>query len=284
MENYQTDLVLTEIWIYPVKSLAGISCIEAEAQIRGLEYDRRWMIVDVNNCFLTQREFPEMALIQPQLSIESGKLTAIIFTHKLKNNEYYRLENPELHTGKNIEIEVEVWDDKVKAQEINDGVNDWLSKIIGKKCKLVYMSEDINRKVDSNYAITGNEITSFSDAYPYLIIGQEALDLLNSKLEHKLNMLRFRPNLVFSGGAPHDEDNWLRFTIGNVEMAGVKKCARCPIPTIDQNNASTGKEPLKTLATYRFQNNKVYFGQNVLIEKTGKIKIGDEINVKSKID
>jgi uncharacterized protein len=272
--------ILTEIWIYPVKSLAGIPLNEANAQQRGIEHDRRWMIVDENNRFISQREFAEMALIMPLLIIENGFLKSINFTHKRKRIAPFVLINPTV-TNKKVH-EVTVWDDTVWAAEINDEVNEWLSNRLGTTCKLVYMTDDINRKIESKYAITGNEITSFSDGYPYLIIGEESLKLLNSKLEQPVSMARFRPNLVFAGGQAHDEDAWHSFQINEVHFVGVKNCARCPIPNIDPETSLKCKEPIKTLASYNTRNNKVYFGQNLLIENTGKIKVGDIISLNPK--
>jgi uncharacterized protein len=278
MEIILSRYTLTEIWIYPVKSLAGIQLKEAVAQEKGLEFDRRWMIVDDKNRFLTQRELPEMALIQPKISVENGELKSLSLYHKLKRIAPLELLNPCVSDQKK-EIEVTIWDDKVQASEISDEANNWLTNLLGVKCKLVYMGDDIIRKIDVEYAIIGDEINSFSDAYPYLIAGNSALALLNSKLTQPINMLRFRPNLVFSGGQAHDEDHWKRLKIGDVIFEGVKNCARCPIPTIDTETALKTKEPLKTLAIYRTKNNKVYFGQNLLIEKIGKLKIGDVIEV-----
>ena len=283
MKNLSVKYFLSEIWIYPVKSLSGIRLTEANAQERGLEFDRRWMIVDGNNHFLSQRQIPEMVLIQPELGIENGVLNFIKFFNKLDKTNSFLLKNPATPKVAQKGFEVTVWDDTIMAFEINDAINNWLSMILNIRCKLVYMTESVIRKVDPKYAQSGNEITSFADGYPYLVAGSSALDLLNSKLIEPIEILRFRPNFVFSGGDAHDEDNWNRLHIGEASFIGVKNCARCPIPTIDTAIATKSKEPIKTLASYRTRNNKVYFGQNMLIEKLGKIKVGDVISVISKI-
>jgi uncharacterized protein YcbX len=143
---------------------------------------------------------------------------------------------------------------------------------------MVFMPDETERFVDRSYAAQ-NEIVSFADAYPFLIIGQSSLDDLNSRLEEKLPMNRFRPNFVFDGGEPYEEDNWKKFKIGEVIFEAVKPCSRCVTTTIDQENAAKTDEPLKTLSSYRMINNKVMFGMNLIHEGTGILRVGDEIEV-----
>ncbi len=280
MEAITEKYKVSEIWIYPVKSLSGIKLKTGVAERTGFRFDRRWLIVDSNNRFLTQREYPEMALIQIGLNEIDGKLISMDFSHKTKISQNYSLVNPVMETGEIVEVQV--WDDYVNAVLVKDKINTWLSEILGISCRLVYMPETAQRKVDANYAVNGYEITSFSDGYPYLIIGEEALYLLNSKLENKISINRFRPNLVFNGGLAHEEDNWNQFEINGVLFHGVKNCARCPIPTIDPETSIKGKEPLKKLSKYRFRNNKIYFGQNLLIINLGIISVGDQIKIISR--
>ena len=175
-------------------------------------------------------------------------------------------------------ISVTVWDDVCDALEAGEEINSWFSDMLHINCTLVYMPDETRRMVDNRYA-GNNEITSFSDAYPILIIGQSSLDNLNEKLIDALPMNRFRPNIVFTGGHPHIEDEMAAFIIEGINFLGVKPCSRCVMTTIDQQSASGGKEPLRTLAGYRMKNNKIYFGQNVLQQHLGEIKIGDEIKI-----
>jgi uncharacterized protein YcbX len=124
---------------------------------------------------------------------------------------------------------------------------------------------------------------SFADGYPVLVIGQSSLDDLNTRLSEPVSMIRFRPNLVFEGGLPYDEDQWYEFTVGNLTFYGVKPCARCILTTVDPEKGEiAGKEPIRTLSTYRKRNNKIFFGQNLMTNQTGTIKIGDEISVLSR--
>jgi uncharacterized protein len=270
---------LSAIWIYPVKSLGGIALTHSAVEERGLQYDRRWMIVDENNRFLSQRELPEMVFIKVELVEENNELIGLRFIHKLKENSDPDKSFLYIISGNKTRISVTIWDDEVLAEKIEDEVNTWLSEILKTNCQLVYMPDYTKRMVDKKYTISGDEITSFSDAYPFLIIGQASLDFLNSKLERSITMNRFRPNLVFEGGQPNMEESWRAIQVGEAKFIGVKNCARCPIPTIDPSTAIKSKEPLATLSTYNFRNNKVIFGQNLLAQKLASIKIGDEITL-----
>lgn len=174
-------------------------------------------------------------------------------------------------------IHATVWNDEVKVVALDANYSEWFSKHIGISCKLVAFPEENPRPVDPDFAINSTDETSLSDGYPVLVIGQSSLDDLNARLPEPVGMDRFRPNIVFTGGLPYEEDMWGRFRIGEVAMAGVKPCARCVMTTIDQQTGVAGKEPLATLSQYRRLGNKVLFGQNVIPLKNGIIHVGDQI-------
>ena len=262
---------ISQLFIYPVKSLGGIEVTEAQLTDRGLQYDRRWMLVDNNNQFLTQREHPVMCLLQT--AIEGDKL--IVYYKNNPEDKVHVLLQP-LPTKKTVQVQV--WDDECAAWFVSDEADEWCSNKLSMPCRLVYMPENEKRKVDARYA-TGENITSFSDGYPLLMIGQASLDDLNSRLLEPLPMDRFRPNIVFTGGQPYDEDAMSHVRVNEIDLYGVKLCARCTIITINQTNGIKAKEPLLTLAGYRMKNNKIYFGQNVLLQQTGYLKTGDAIEV-----
>ena len=153
--------------------------------------------------------------------------------------------------------------------------------MLGINCRLVHMPDETKRVVDQRYA-PGDAITSFSDAYPFMIIGQASLDDLNSRLDEILPINRFRPNIVFTGGQPYEEDQTSHFTVSGIDFYGVKLCARCNIITINQENAHMGKEPTKTLAGYRKKDNKILFGQNLVHKGVGVIAIGDRMQIISR--
>jgi uncharacterized protein len=261
---------LSEINIYPVKSLGGISLNEAEVTDRGLKYDRRWMIVNNEEKFLTQRTNPELALLKTKISHNK-----LILSHKAKDISPLVIPINSKITETTI---VNIWNDLVSALLVGKYADEWLSDVLGSKCKMVFMPEETERFVDRSYA-SQNEIVSFADAFPFLIIGQSSLDDLNSRLQEKLPMNRFRPNFVFNAGKPFEEDNWKKFKIGEVIFEAVKPCSRCVTTTIDQENAAKSDEPLKTLSSYRMVNNKVTFGMNLIHEGTGILRIGDEIEI-----
>lgn len=264
-------LSISQLFIYPIKSLGGISIKSATITDRGLQYDRRFLLIDENNSFLTQRVFPKMALLQTAIEDD----TLLVFQ---KNTNEDKLVLPLSPAKVSKNILVRIWDDDCEVQLVSEEVDDWFSKKLNRYCRLVYMPQSTKRKVDAKYAFN-NEITSFSDAFPLLIIGQSSLDDLNSRLTLPLPINRFRPNIVFTGGAPFQEDLMEHFKISGCDFYCVKPSARCVITTTDQETAITGKEPLKTLSTYRSKNNKVYFGQNVLLKGEGKINAGDKIEI-----
>ncbi|MEM8896193.1 MAG: MOSC domain-containing protein, partial [Bacteroidota bacterium] len=171
---------------------------------------------------------------------------------------------------------IQIWGDTCKGIILEDEVHSWLSKILGFEVRLAYQANEDQRKVDPDFAKNG-EITSLSDGYPYLALGQASLDMLNEKLSDPIGINRFRANLVFSGGQPHEEDNWSSFKIGDASFYGAKPCSRCQVITINQETAEIGKEPTRTLARYRNFNHKIKFGMNVLCSTEGRIKVGDEI-------
>jgi uncharacterized protein len=263
-------LQISELYIYPIKSMAGIALNEARVTATGFEHDRRWMLVDENNRFISQREVSEMALMRPLVEDRGLRVTY--------KDECLHIPFNKPSASSSDRVTVTVWDDTCIGEYVSPEADEWFTAMLGLRCRLVYMPDDTERVVDQRYAPVGS-ITSFADAYPFLLIGQASLDDLNSHMEAPLPMNRFRPNMVFTGGEPFEEDNMEHFTIAGVDFFGVKLCARCPIPTIDQETAQRGKEPLKTLSKYRQKNNKVYFGQNLVQKGEGIITVGDNIEV-----
>jgi uncharacterized protein len=265
MANYS----LSEIWIYPIKSLGGIRLQQAHVLEKGLEFDRRWMLVDEHNRFITQREHPQLALFQLTLSNEQLAIKHLTNGASVQFN---------VDTFSTYEETVTIWDDQVQAVEVDKQLSQWFSKQLRMKCRLMYFPETNSRPVDKEHA-KRNENVSFADGYPFLIIGQASLDDLNSRLQTPVTMQRFRPNFVFTGGEPYEEDYWKNFTIGEVKFTGVKNCSRCVLTTVDPNTGRKGKEPLATLSLYRKRNNSIYFGQNLLAVNYNTVNEGDAITL-----
>lgn len=254
------------LYIYPIKSLQGISLSEVEVLERGFKHDRRWMLVDRNNGHVTQRTHPKLSQIEIRLHDEN-----IMASHSGMPDQEIPLT---LEKGANIVVTV--WNDQVQAIEAPSHINEWFSKIAKEDCKLVFMSEETSRPVNPKHAVK-KENVSFADGYPYLIIGQSSLDDLNSRMEVALPMNRFRPNIVVEGSEPYAEDHWKDIQIGEVKFHVTHPCKRCVFTTIDQDTGKKGAEPLKTLATYRREGNDVIFGVNTLALEKGQINVGDQV-------
>ncbi len=262
-------LFVQSLYLYPIKSLGGISVPEAQVEEKGFQYDRRWMLVDPSGEFLTQRQHPQLALLQ--VALGTSELTVFSKVDPSREISF----DLEMNSGK--EMQVKVWGDEVAALQVAPTVSAWFSDFLGMDVELVVMPESSHRKLNPRYAVQ-EESVSFADGMPYVIIGQASLDELNGRLADPVGMDRFRPNLVFSGGDAYAEDQFKQLQIGEVEFQVVKPCARCVMITVDQEKGTKGKEPLATLATYRSQGAKVYFGQNAVSLTQGIVRLGDPIH------
>ncbi len=276
----ESPRILSQIHIYPIKSLGGIALQEAQLTPFGLANDRRFMLVDEAGVFLTQRNLPNMTHFGTAISGQ----TLTVF---LKNSPAEKIDLPLQPSGADFpKIQVQVWNDKCSAQVMADDVNRWFSERFGQNLRLVFMPDDSRRATDPEYA--PDHQVSFADGYPMLLLGQASLDELNRRLAAPLPMNRFRPNLVFTGGQAHEEDDYQRFTLGAAgEFWGVKPCARCIIPTTDQDSGERSAEPLQTLATYRQFGRKILFGQNVVWLGGGTeatIRVGDLLQIERRLD
>ncbi|MGB3634476.1 MAG: MOSC N-terminal beta barrel domain-containing protein [Rubrobacteraceae bacterium] len=261
--------VLKELYVYPIKSTGGIALQEARVDSRGIEYDRRWMLVDESHKFMSQRKHPCMALI-------STKLTS----------EYLVVEAPEmsglrlpLRPEGRTSIEVRVWSDTVRAVPVGREADEWFSAFLGSSCRLVYMPEDEIRQVDPEYAGAGDHV-GFVDGFPFLMVSQASLDDLGERLDRQVPVDRFRPNLVVEGGDAFDEDDWQSLSIGGVDFRVAKPCSRCSIVMTDQSSGNRDREVLATLATYRRTGNDIFFGQNLAHDSTGILRVGDAVELR----
>ncbi len=275
---------ISEINIYPIKSLKGISLESSVVKERGLKDDRRFMLVDEKRELLTQREFSKMATLFTEIQAESINVSA---------DGFGSLQIPKKFETSKKET-VRVWNSFCEALVADDWINQWFCDFLETECSLVRMPESTKRQINEKFN-KGNEIVSFADGYPLLIISENSLADLNSRLEAKLPMNRFRPNLVVSGSEAFAEDNWKKIKIGETIFRSTKPCARCVVTTIDQETGKSDvKEPLKTLADFRkasdvfpetfedfdLNKNDVLFGQNLVAENFGgELRIGDEIEI-----
>ena len=264
---------LSQMFIYPVKSLAGIPLTSSKITHAGLRHDRRWMIVNNRGLFVTQRLYPVLSLLDTKIE-----------------HDYVQLSSPD-NSKINLPLEiavgdaatVHVWDDAVDAITASKEHNKWISEYLGIDAKFVYMPNTTIRQVDQDFARTPADRVSFADGFPFLLLSEASLDDLNVRLKNKnesaVTIHRFRPNFVVRGCDAYAEDGWSGFNMGNNHFHSVKPCSRCIMTTI--NKGQKGIEPLKTLLEYRKQGKKSYFGQNILIDidrdNSWSLKVGDEI-------
>jgi uncharacterized protein YcbX len=265
---------LSEINTYPIKSLGGVSVKKSIVENRGLQFDRRWMLTDGQNRFLTQRDFPKMATVGVEiigggLRVSSGGETLDISFA------------PATYETASVQI----WSSRCRALIYEEKVNEWFSDVLETNCRLVLMPEETIRRVNYFYAVRRDDAVSFADAHPFLLTGENSLAELNARLDAPVPMNRFRANFVVSDSESFAEDDWKKIKIGECVFHVVKPCARCVVTTIDQNEGiKTGAEPLKTLATYRIPKRsvkkKILFGQYLIAEDAGAVlNVGDKIEV-----
>ncbi|HMV97450.1 MAG TPA: MOSC domain-containing protein [Anaerolineales bacterium] len=260
---------LSNLTYYPIKACRGFDVAESQVERMGLANDRRMMVVTPSGKFLTQREYPRLALVTP--TVKNGMVT-------LSAPNFDSLQFGIQSTG--TPTPVEVWKSKdVSAIDQGEESAQWLSDWLGVSVRLVHVADGFKRKLNPEYAIHADDHTGFADGYPILIISEESLQDLNSKLDSAVPMNRFRPNIVVKGCEPFAEETWKRIRIGGVEMALVKPCARCVVTTIDKDTLAKSKEPLKTLSSYRMQELGAIFGVNVIPLNEGAVKVGMSVEV-----
>lgn len=271
----QSSMHLSALFIYPVKSLRGCSVTTCGVDALGLVGDRRFLVVDEKGSFLTQRAVPKMALIDTALS--GSRLTLSFRGHGVMDV------STEPDSTAPI-LNVSVWRSSgLQAEDCGDAAARWLSAALATPCRLVRIGERFCRPVVKS----AQDMVSFADAYPFLLLGESSVSDLNDRLAAQgaetLSIDRFRPNLVFSGGEAYAEDRWTRFRVGEVTFRTSGPCARCVITTIDPQTAERGVEPLRTLAGYRrnpADPSEVCFGQNAVHEiKSGTLRLGDAVEL-----
>ncbi|WP_090508564.1 MOSC domain-containing protein [Pseudomonas marincola] len=263
---------LSALYRYPMKSAAGQLLDSSRVGLLGLQGDRRWMAVDAESGrFLTQRLLAQMTQMNVHWRGEDGVLLTAP-------------NMPELFvavpTGEDALRGVTVWRDSFRVPDAGDEAAEWVSRFLGRDCRLVYVPEARARQVDSGYGEAGDKV-GFADGFPLLLIGQSSLDDLSARVGRELPMLRFRPNLVITGAEPYAEDSWKRIRIGEIEFRVAKGCSRCIMTTLDPatGERSADREPLTTLKTYREREGEVYFGQNLIADGAGELQVGMAVEV-----
>uniref|UniRef100_A0AAU3H5C1 MOSC domain-containing protein n=1 Tax=Streptomyces sp. NBC_01401 TaxID=2903854 RepID=A0AAU3H5C1_9ACTN len=268
--------VLGAAYVHPVKSLAACVADTVAVEPWGLAGDRRWMLIDEGNRVVTQRQQPRMALLSAEPLPGGGVALSAPGRPSLTVEvpDPARTVVAELHRS------------KVTVAVAGSAAHAWFSTCLGAEVRLVHLDAPSHRRpVDPAFARPG-ETVSLADGFPLLLTTRASLDALNSLVaqgdhpqEGPLPMDRFRPNVVVDGTAPWAEDGWERIAIGEVAFRVAKPCGRCVITTTDQRTAARGKEPLHTLARHRRDGRHLLFGQNLIPEGTGVIRVGDPVRV-----
>jgi uncharacterized protein YcbX len=268
--NFMTASIAS-LYLYPVKSCRGIALESSPVVERGLAFDREWMIVDGDDRFVTQRDLPQLALVEPSLTTVALEL---------ESPGRQRLIVPFGLPG--VTRQVTVWKDSVRAIDQGDDAAAWLSSALHRPLRLVRFDLAYQRACNQAYVGDSGAHTAFADAYPLLVLSEASLADLNSRLAEPLAMNRFRPSMVLSGIEAYDEDHIDEIRVGSLVFKMVKPCTRCQITTTDQGTAVVGMEPLATLAGYRMnpELEGVTFGMNAIVSAGAGLAVhrGDRIS------
>lgn len=262
---------VSHLAIYPIKSCKAVPLSESEVTFSGLEFDRRYMLVDESDQFVTAREYPQLTLIKAAVDKQVLSLVGpededripLLLMESEFADEY---------------IDVDIWGDRVQAQRTTNEADQWFSEVLGFYVKLVFFGDQSERFCQRR----SDSPVKFADGYPFLLTTQASLDELNETTKHTIEMARFRPNIVVEGNDAFSEDSWKRVRIGEVEFTNVKPCVRCNFTTLDPKTAlqSAKSEPLRALAKFRkYGNEGVTFGINLVAENEGIIRMGDVLEV-----
>nr|WP_255429093.1 MOSC N-terminal beta barrel domain-containing protein [Saccharibacter sp. 17.LH.SD] len=259
---------VSSLHIYPVKSLAQVDCESLHLDPWGPEGDRRWMVVDEGGTFITQRTNPDMARIKAVLSSDGVRLKEGDFSITVK-------------IPVKRERRVRVWKSEVLACDAGEEAASWLTERLKRSCRLVYMDQPAEARKQHYQGV--NYVNSFADGFPVLLCTEASLGDLNRRLADAVPMERFRPNIVIAGSRAWEEDGWRRLMIGETILRIMKPSSRCVTITVDQQEGKIPVvgQPLKTLGQFRRQEDGIIFGQNVLIERPGRIAVGDEVTLLS---
>ncbi|XOV78798.1 MAG: MOSC domain-containing protein [Aestuariibacter sp.] len=271
-------LTVESLFIYPIKSLGGVQITSANCTELGLEYDRRWVIVDRNHHFITQRQLPKMASIS--VSLDNNQL---ILHHQVAGKALlpFDLSLP-------ADCEITVWKDTVSARQVPGEINQWLNDALGDYRKgpvqLMQLVPETKRVVAEKYLPDQDSQVSFADACPYLFTFQESLASLNQQTADNIPMDRFRANIVLSGAKAWHEYQWQEISNDALRFGLIGPCQRCQMTSIDQQSGeiATPGEPLQTLMKqFPVADKKLpFFGQHarLLGNLNGRISVGDHFD------
>ena len=255
--------------VYPVKGMQGRARENSKVALHGLAGDRRWMVVDAEGGFLTQRQQAGMARFEAEPDADG-----LVLRH---GGDDCRARTP--GTGA-AHRRVHIWGDAVPALDAGDAPAAWLSSVLGLSCRLVYMNDERARPVDPAFGQAGDHV-GFADGFPLLAASVSSLSTLNAALAVPVPMERFRPNVTISGLPPWSEDRWRRIRIGAMTFRAPKPSTRCVVVTRDQRTGDVPQpgEPLRTLGRLNRHPAGIVFGANLLPDRLGRLAVGDSVEV-----
>lgn len=273
---------ISQLFIYPIKSCAGISVQEFQFDHKGPLFDRRWMLVDASTGqFLSQRELPRMGLISTRLD------DGLVYARQSINSDLaieLCLPAPDAAALSDDEalVDVQVWDDDVKGFDCGDEAATWFSALLDCSCRLVYQGE-CGRFASTKYAEEGTQV-GFADGFPLLVVAQSSIDFLDAECEGaEISAVNFRPNIVVNNTEQFEEKRWNTLAVSSLSMNVVKPCERCVIPALNPKTALREKSILPVLIAHCRENKKIIFGQNLTFQLTdgAQLKVGQSVDITS---
>jgi len=260
---------LTTINIYPLKSAKAVTLKHSQVQSQGLQYDRRWMLVDEHGQFISARKHPKLLQVYAEASVKGLHI-------RLPGKALVHIPLP-THTPT---ATVTLWGQQCHVLPAGTHYDRLFSDYLQHPCRVVTASPRHPRRIDPTYAQPTDQV-SFADGFPLLLISENSLADLNHRLDTPVSMSHFRPNLVVTASQAFEEDQWRSIRINHVRFSLVKPCSRCIITTLDPESGQSQPqgEPLRTLKQYRQKDHQVFFGQNVIAHNPGKICVNDPIEI-----
>jgi uncharacterized protein YcbX len=260
---------VASLWIYPIKGAGGIEVESAHALESGFKYDRRLMLIDKNNKFISQRTHPKLATLSTSINESTLKVTS----KEEKNNH---LEFNVLEINKSSSEEVSVWKSKVQSHVFESKVNEWFSTFLKDDIRLVKQVELGNR----SRWVKGKKIgMSYADGYPFLVLSKESVNDLSKRMNENVDLRQFRANIILDDCEAYYEDTVGKFSSKEAVFKMIKPCKRCPVIDIHQDTGESRQKVVKSLNEYRRELNSVIFGMNAALVKEGVINVGEKLIV-----
>jgi uncharacterized protein YcbX len=267
--------LISQLIIFPIKSLGPVALQQAEVDALGLVGDRRFMLVSDSGQFITQRTRPDLT----RFALKLYGSDYLIMDQVTQNHRVLAV-NPALGDW----VDVTLWDDEIRVREVADGISAWFSDLLEESVRLVQIQSEAPREIQAKYQTQGSQQSSFADSLPILVASEASYQAVERQLGTSFDWMRFRANIIISGVDAFEEDTWSEFTLGPVRLMGAKPCARCQLVNVEPSTGEVDKSMLAALSTFRKVENKVYFGQQAVPVVPGRLSVGDEIHVEKSKD